>query len=496
MAGKLNSLSGRMVLVVLLTHTVLLPALFYAVLAVVNNSQKQTFIDDSRFYTRVFADLFESDKPATDAHALRLLDTAILSGRGVFATILVNDSILASSLMNENEGGLFREDFTFGEHGDDVYYLSIPVTIQGSVGVLRLGFDEVPTLLNIADIERSVLMILLAYLVISLLLVMILSTLLVAPIQRLRDVSREIASGDYSRKLHDKTRLFEIQELVSDLETMRSNLVGANLRLREVIKEREVAEAEQRSLEARLRHGHRLESIGTLAGGIAHEFNNALAPIVLYTDLALEDLPADSAVRAKLVRVMELALRAKGLSQQILAFGSRSGEADEADGAAIDIAPVIEESLSLVRVLIPATVDIQADIKHGLGLVLCDAVQIQQLVLNLCNNAFRSLSRGGGRIQVSVVSDVVDAEFVAQHPRLSEGRHVILTVSDTGVGMDASTVERIFEPFFTTQEVGQGTGLGLSIVHGIVVRHDGEITVSSTPGQGTVIRIYFPLADN
>jgi two-component system cell cycle sensor histidine kinase/response regulator CckA len=201
-------------------------------------------------------------------------------------------------------------------------------------------------------------------------------------------------------------------------------------------------------------------------------------------------------VRAKLVRVMELALRAKGLSQQILAFGSRSGEADEADGAAIDIAPVIEESLSLVRVLIPATVDIQADIKHGLGLVLCDAVQIQQLVLNLCNNAFRSLSRGGGRIQVSVVSDVVDAEFVAQHPRLSEGRHVILTVSDTGVGMDASTVERIFEPFFTTQEVGQGTGLGLSIVHGIVVRHDGEITVSSTPGQGTVIRIYFPLADN
>jgi signal transduction histidine kinase len=493
MAGKLNSLSGRMVLVVLLTHTVLLPALFYAVLAVVNNSEKETFIDNSRFYARVFADLFESNKPATDAHALRLLDTAILSGRGVFATILVNDSILASSLMNENEGGLFREDFTFGEHGDDVYYLSIPVTIQGSVGVLRLGFDEVPTLLNIADIERSVLMILLAYLVISLLLVMILSTLLVAPIQRLRDVSREIASGDYSRKLHDKTSLFEIHELVSDLETMRSNLVGANLRLREVIKEREVAEAEQRSLEARLRHAHRLESIGTLAGGIAHEFNNALAPIVLYTDLALEDLPADSAVRTKLARVMEIALRAKGLSQQILAFGSRSGEEER---AAIDIAPVIEESLRLVRVLIPATVDIQADIKHDLGLVLCDATQMQQLVLNLCNNAFRSISRGGGRIEVSVEKDIVNAEFAAQHPRLSEGQHVILTISDTGEGMDASTLERIFDPFFTTQEVGQGTGLGLSIVHGIVVRHDGEITVSSMPGQGTVIRIYFPLADN
>jgi signal transduction histidine kinase len=480
-------------LAVLLIHAVLLPALFYAVLAVVNNSQKETFIDDSRFYTRVFADVFESDNPATDAHTLRLLDTAILSGRGVFAAIIVDDSILASSLMDEGEGKLFNEDFAFGEHGDDVYYLSIPVTIQGSAGVLRLGFDEVTTLLNIADIERSVLKILLAYVVVSLLLVMLFSTLLVAPIQRLRNISRKIASGDYSRKLSDETSLFEIQELVSDLETMRSHLVDANLHLQEVIKEREVAEAEQRSLEARLRHAHRLESIGTLAGGIAHEFNNVLAPIVLYTDLALEDLPADSAVRPKLARVMDLALRAKGLSQQILAFGSRSGEEDR---AAIDIAPVIEEGLSLARALIPATVDIQADIKHKLGLVLGDAVQIQQLLLNLCTNAFHSLSRGGGRIQVSVDSDVVDAEFAACHPRLSEGKHVILTVSDTGVGMDASTVERIFEPFFTTREVGQGTGLGLSIVHGIVVRHDGDITVSSTPGQGTVIRIYFPLAGN
>jgi signal transduction histidine kinase len=493
MAGKLNNLSGRMVLAVLLIHAVLLPALFYAVLAVVNSSEKEAFIDESRFSARVFADLFERNMPATDAHALELLDTAILSGRGVFATILVDDRILASSLMKENEAGLFREDFAFGEHSDDVYYLSIPVTIQDSVGVLRLGFDEVPSLLNITNIEHSVFKISLGYVFVSLLLVIILSTWLVTPIRRLRDVSRKIALGDYSRKLHVESSLFEIQELATDLETMRSNLVGANLRLQEVIKEREVAEAEQRSLEARLRHAHRLESIGTLAGGIAHEFNNALAPIVLYTDLALEDLPADSAVRTKLARVMEIALRAKGLSQQILAFGSRSGEEER---AAIDIAPVIEESLRLVRVLIPATVDIQADIKHDLGLVLCDATQMQQLVLNLCNNAFHSISRGGGRIEVSVEKDIVNAEFSAQHPRLSEGQHVILTISDTGEGMDASTLERIFDPFFTTQEVGQGTGLGLSIVHGIVVRHDGEITVSSMPGQGTVIRIYFPLVDN
>lgn len=493
MAGKLNSLAGRMVLVVLAIHAVLLPALFYAVLAVVNNSQKEAFIDASRIYARVFADIFEIDGPTEDAQTLRLLDSAILGGRGVYASLLIDDRMLVSSLMGAEEVDLFEEDFTFGEHGDDVYYLSIPVTLQDTVAVLRLGFDEIPTLRQIEDIEQAVALILLGYVIISLVLVMILSTLLVSPIQRLREVSRMIASGDYSRKLLDKTNLYEIKELANDLEIMRSNLVGVNARLQEEINEREAAEAEQRSLEARLRHSHRLESIGTLAGGIAHEFNNVLAPIVLYTDLALEDLPEDSPVRSKLKHVMDLANRAKGLSQQILAFGSRGGEQER---LAVDIAPVIEESLSLVRVLVPATIEIQADIKHNLGLVLCDAAEIQQLVVNLCNNAFRSLSRGGGHIQVSVDSQKVGADFAAKHPRLNEGMYVRLTVSDTGAGMDAATLERIFEPFYTTQTVGQGTGLGLSIVHGIVVRHDGDIIVSSTPGRGTTIHVYFPVTGN
>jgi signal transduction histidine kinase len=493
MAGKLNSLAGRMVLVVLAIHAVLLPALFSGVLAVVSNSQKVAFIDASRIYARVFADILESGGPTEDIQTVRNLDSAVLGGRGMYASILIADRTLISSLMGEEEADLFEEDFVFGEHGDDVYYLSIPISLQDSIAVLRLGFDEIPTLHQIEDIEQAVLLILLGYVFISLILVMILSILLVSPIQRLREVSRMIASGDYSRKLQDKTSLYEIQELAHDLEIMRSNLVGVNARLQLEINEREAAEAEQRSLEARLRHSDRLESIGTLAGGVAHEFNNVLAPIMLYTDLALEDLPEDNPVRSKLNLIMDLAKRAKGLSQQILAFGSRSGEQDR---SAVDIAPVIEESLSLVRVLVPATVEIQADIKHNLGLVLCDAAQIQQLVVNLCNNAFRSLSRGGGRIQVSVDSQSVDADFAAKNVRLSEGEYVKLTVSDTGTGMDAATVERIFEPFFTTQTVGQGTGLGLSIVHGIVVRHNGDIVVSSTPGKGTTIEVYFPLTGN
>lgn len=491
MAGKLNTIAGRMVLVLLVIHAVLMPALFYGVMAVVENSQKDSFIDGTRIYARVFADILESDTPNSDAEIMRHLDSAILGGRGVFAAVQLEDRLLVSTLMAEGDGALFTEDFVFGEHGDDVYYVSIPVSLQESTAVLQLGFDEFPTLLHIENIEQAVLVILIAYVIISLVLVMILSTLLVRPIQRLRHVSRQIASGDYSRKLDDQSSLHEIHELAHDLEIMRSKLVGVNARLQEVINEREVAEAEQRSLEARLRHSHRLESIGTLAGGIAHEFNNVLAPIILYTDLALEDLPENSEIRPNLDRVMKLAERAKGLSQQILAFGS---QADEVERVAVDIAPVVEESLSLVRALLPATVDIRAEIKHNLGLVLCDAAQVQQLAVNLCSNAFRSLSRGGGHIEVKVDSALVSAELAARQPRLREGEYVMLSVSDTGAGMDTETMDRIFEPFFTTQDVGQGTGLGLSVVHGIVVKHDGDIIVSSMLGRGSVFRVYFPMA--
>jgi len=491
MAGKLNTLSGRMVLALLLINAVLLPALFYGVLAVVENSQKESFIDDARIYTRVFADLLENDTRNSDEETTRHLDSAILGGRSVYAAMLMGDRVLTSSLMDENESELFQEDFVFGEHGDDVYYVSVPIVLQDLAAVLRLGYDEIPTLENLNAIRSTVAYILLVYLAASVLLATILAGQMVRPIHRLQQVSREIASGDYERKLHDKTNLDEIQGLANDLEIMRSKLVGVSARLQEVINEREAAEAEQRSLEARLRHSHRLESIGTLAGGIAHEFNNVLAPIVLYTELALEDIPEDNIARAKLARVVKLAHRAKGLSQQILAFGSQT---DEVERVAVDIAPVVEESMSLVRALVPATVDVRADIKHNLGLVLCDAAQVQQLVVNLCSNAFRSLARGGGQIQVIVDGDKVNAGFAATHPRLQEGEYVTLDVIDTGAGMDDATLERIFEPFFTTREVGQGTGLGLSVVHGIVVKHDGDIMVSSAPGRGTTFRVYFPLA--
>jgi len=481
-----------MVVVLLLTHAVLLPALFYGVITVVGNSQRNAFIDNTRTHARIFADLLESNAEVhSEADTIRQLDSIILGGTGDYAAIMTDGTLLTSSLMGSGEGDSFTEDFEFGEHGDNVYYLSIPIDLKHATGVLRLGFDETPTLVQIDEAKQAVIYILFAYLVISLVVVMLFGSMLVRPIQRLQRASRKIASGDNKRKLSDKSRLYEIQELSGDLEVMRSNLVGANARLQKVISEREAAEAEQRSLEARLRHSQRIESIGTLAGGIAHEFNNVLAPIVLYTDLAIEDIDDDSPARPKLQRVMDLAHRAKGLSQQILSFGSQS---DDTERVAVDLAPVVEESVSLVRALLPATVDVRANINHNLGLVFCDTNQVQQLVINLCSNAFRSLSKGGGHIEVTVDRFSVNEAFAAERPKLRAGEYVVLAVRDTGRGMDAATVERIFEPFFTTQEVGKGTGLGLSVVHGIVVKHDGDIIVSSNPGWGSTFSVYFPLA--
>jgi len=405
----------------------------------------------------------------------------------------MGDSRLISSLMEPADGDKFVEDFRFGEHGDGVYYLSIPLQSGEISAVLELGFDELPALLEIESARETILTIVLLYLLVTVVLVILLSTLVSRPLRRLRQDSRQVASGDYTRHMSVKSEIFEISELTRDLEHMRSTLVGINERLEGEIASREIAEAERREAEIYLSHTHHLQSIGTLASGVAHEFNNVLLPMLLYTDLALEDLPEHSPVRPKLERVMNLANRAKGLSEQILTFGRPAGETLEETP---DIAPVVDEAMSMVRALIPANIEIQWDIERPAGPMLCDPNEIQQLVVNLCNNAYQSLNSGRNVIKVGLENHRVTAEFAGEHPSLQEGAYVRLRVSDTGEGMDSATIERIFDPFFTTREVGKGTGLGLSVVHGIVVKHNGEIVVASEVDVGTTIDVYFPQSDD
>lgn len=493
MARALNKISSRMILAVMLIHAVLLPLLSYGMLTVVRNVQEEVFIDHVRIYSRVFADLLQSNGEMPDeGRIIEMLDSAILGGRCVYAAFKQGDRRLLSSLMDAYEGEAFEEDFSFGEHDDNVYYLSVPLIDGAAMAVLEFGFDEEPTLLEMENARRTIISIVLVYLLVSVVLVIFLSKVLSRPLQRLRHDSHKIASGDYTRHMSVESNIFEIDALTKDLEHMRSTLVGINERLEGEIASREEAEAERRKAEIHLRHMHRLQSIGTLAGGVAHEFNNVLLPLLLYTDLALEDLPPDSPTRPNLERVLKLANRAKGLSEQILTFSRPAAEDME---LVDDMAPVLDEAVSMVRALIPANVDMKIAIERPVGPVLCNPNEVQQLVVNLCSNAYRSLLQGGGGIRVSLRTRRVTDDFAAEHPRLKAGNYVCLTVDDDGEGMDAETLERMFDPFFSTREVGKGTGLGLSVVHGIVTKHNGDIVVSSEVGAGTTVDVFFPQTD-
>jgi len=483
-----------MIIAALVIHAVLLPMLFFGLLQLIRTDHETVFVDHVRAYARAFADIMNEDAfTAENSELYAHLDSMLLGGRCVYAELETPDRVLLSTLNTSDDAERFTEDFGFGENGDDIYYLSVPLQMTDKVAVLKLGFDEGPTRVQIARARDMILTILAAYLLASILFMVVLSTLLSRPLQRLRRDSRKIASGDYSRQLVVSSKIDEIRELTRDLEAMRSELVGVTAKLQHEISEREMAEAERRKIESRLQHLQRLESIGTLAGGIAHEFNNILLPLVLYTDLSLDDLPEDSPARANLQRVIGLANRAKGLSHKILTF---SRVPDDSDHVEIELGPVVEEAMSMVRALIPASIDIRTDIDSDAGTVSCDPGEIQQLVVNLCSNSYLALPAGGGHISVEVELCDVDAEYAGRHPRLRPGQYVKLEVSDTGRGMDSATMQRIFEPFFTTREVGKGSGLGLSVVHGIVVKHDAEIVVVSEPGCGTTFTVYFPTTDN
>jgi signal transduction histidine kinase len=489
----MNSIRGRLILMLLLIMSVLMPALLFAIDSVVERNITNTFLDQARIFARTTANSLEDLEPPADAGiVVEHLDHAILGGLCGYAAIQTSDALIVSSLMDENDGLEFREDFQVRDHDDDIYFLSLPIELLGETAVLQLGFDESPVVENLATIRATTVYLLIVYVILAVVATGFLSSNIVEPLAWLQRASRAISSGDVGKELKAETSLVEIRELAKDLEKMRSNLVGINARLQTEIAERANAEAERLSLERHLRHAQRLESLGTLAGGVAHEFNNVLQPILLFTDLTLEQLPPDSTGAENLRRVMDLAKRAKGLSNQILTFGRYDTESELNK---MDLAPVVDEALTMIRALLPATVDIRSNVSGEVGQVRCDPAQIKQLLVNLCNNAYQALAGGEGHIEVLLKEVIVPAELANKHPRLREGEYAVLEVIDTGCGMDAQTMERAFEPFFTTQEVGEGTGLGLSVVHGIVMRHDGEIILESSSGKGARFRIFIPLAE-
>lgn len=242
---------------------------------------------------------------------------------------------------------------------------------------------------------------------------------------------------------------------------------------------------EQKRLERQLQQSQKMEAIGTLAGGIAHDFNNILVPIVSYVDLLQLQEGVGEQIRAYLDKISAATKRAKELVQQILTFCRES----QTSRKPIALQSVIDDSLKLLRASIPTTITFEKKICAEVLSILGDPVQIQRLFMNLCTNAFHAMEKTGGRLVISMDSVVVADRRQTEPP---PGDYVRLTVSDTGHGIAPSDMEKIFDPYFTTKSKGKGTGLGLSVVHGIVKNHDGELFVSSRPGNGTTFDIYFP----
>jgi PAS domain S-box-containing protein len=235
----------------------------------------------------------------------------------------------------------------------------------------------------------------------------------------------------------------------------------------------------------------KLESLGTLAGGVAHDFNNILLAINGNAKLALDDLASDHPARRNLSEIAKAGARAADLIRRILSF-SRPQEQNREPQA---VQPVIEEALKLVRATLPASIQIESFFSPDLPPVALDSTQLHQVIVNLATNASHAIGDQPGVVTVRLSSRIVTSSDRIATPDLREGRYVCLSVSDNGAGMDRATLGRVFDPFFTTKPVGKGTGLGLSVVHGIVSSHGGAVTAYSQPGKGTSFVLFFPVAD-
>jgi signal transduction histidine kinase len=248
-----------------------------------------------------------------------------------------------------------------------------------------------------------------------------------------------------------------------------------------------VDDTQRMRAEEALRQAQKIEAVGQLAGGVAHDFNNLMSVVAGYAQLLKRDLPPDHRGHARLEQIHKAVDRAASLTHQLLAFSRKQ----VLEPKVLDLSAVVVNVEGMLRRLIGEHIQLVMLFDREVALARVDPGQMEQVIVNLAVNA-RDAMPGGGCLTLETAHAELDASFARTHPGASAGPHVLLAVSDTGHGMDAATLSRIFEPFFTTKEQGKGTGLGLSTVYGIVKQSGGYIDVASEPGRGTTFEIYLP----
>jgi len=283
----------------------------------------------------------------------------------------------------------------------------------------------------------------------------------------------------------------------------QGNILGVQGISRDITDRKRVME-EKTKLQDHLQQVQKMESIGSLAGGIAHDLNNILFPISGLSEMLLDDIPPNSPDRESIEQINKSAQRGSELVKQILTFSRQS----KPRKLPIRIQPILKEVLKLARAAIPMNIEISSHISTDCGLVSADPTQVHQITMNLITNAYHAVEQSGGTINVELKETAIRSNIGIFHPAFGEkdelpfhamsedilpGGYVCITVSDTGTGIDQTLVDKIFDPYFTTKEQGKGTGLGLSVVHGIVKEHGGDIRVYSEVGKGTAFHVYLPL---
>jgi len=283
----------------------------------------------------------------------------------------------------------------------------------------------------------------------------------------------------------------QLRDLQSDLElrvdARTAELQRANEDLQREIQEHRRTSEALRLSEAQFRHSQKMEAVGRLAGSVAHDFNNLLSVILSYSSLLLADLKSVDPIRADIDSIRKAGEKAAVLTRQLLAFSRQQVLAPRV----LDLNDILYEAEQMLRRLLAADIELITRNERALSKVKVDPSQMDQVIMNLAINA-RDAMPDGGKLVIETLNVTPDSDYLDAHANIVPGDLVMLSVTDTGTGMDAETQRRIFEPFFTTKEVGKGTGLGLATVYGIVQQSGGQIRVSSELGRGSVFKVYFP----